>query len=272
MTKVSSRAPIDGLPQVLPVSQALSLVEGGEVDVLVNCAGRGDRRPGDRTGTDATDAIAQALATNSIPGILISTTRVLEGHSGIKVEDWSAAPASTYAEANAHNESIWLGANSPKGRLHVLRLTNFFAAPESTTSPQAQLLPWSLVREATASGTITMRSGGNVTKDFVCSDDIATAIEALCGASDAPPVCATVPGITLTLGELSALCSSAVIRAGFPEPSRSFGADELAPPPMPAGWLHEHGWSSQLTCDAMLDVIVDWVRPRVEELHESYER
>jgi nucleoside-diphosphate-sugar epimerase len=266
VTPISSRAPLTEFPDIFSVADAVSLLELGDADLLVNCAGRGDRRVSERTGVDATRAIVGALSRSGIPGVLLSTTRVLEGTLGSATEDAQPRPTSDYAKANSENERIWLQARSDGGRLSVLRLTNYFAAPIAADSPQSRLLPWSLVDEAVKNGTITMRSGSQLSKDFVSADDVASALELLAGHSHSPALCATAPGLPVTLSELADLTATAVATAGLEAPLVTFGPDGEAVSHLGAGWLSSQGWTCTLTPQVMVSVMLEWISPRIDEL------
>ena len=118
---VSSR-PVAG---VVSYTEALRLIAAGEIDLVVNAGGRGDRREVDRTGLDAAQALSEIEVPVAIPAILISTTRVLEGDPGVAKESDVGAATTEYAMANLENESAWL--SLPTFSSRVLRLTNFFA-------------------------------------------------------------------------------------------------------------------------------------------------
>lgn len=262
----SSRAPLGHFPNMVSIDSVISRLKAGTADLVVNCAGRGDRRIADRTGTDATQLIAPLLSRSGIPGVLLSTTRVLEGYSGLVKEDAEPCPTSAYGQANSENERLWLDARAEGGQLSVLRLTNFFADPMASDSPQSLLLPWSLIQEAVAQRSITMRSGPNVSKDFIAADDVVAALEILARHSDAPKLCATAPGFQVTLSQLAEMCAVAVESLSLDSPKMSFGPDGEISSQLGAGWLSSKGWSCRLTTEAMIAVMVKWTAPRVGEL------
>ncbi len=254
---VSSRAPLDESPEIASLVASVDLIRSGEIDLVVNCSGRGDRRLGERTGQEATDALAAAVAAAGIPGVLLSTTRVLEGYDVDYDEDAPPRALTPYAQANAANEDAWLG--SAGSRAHVVRITNYFAPPGQFSSPQSLLLPWSLVTEALASGEIGIRSGPSLAKGFVSAGDVARAVLVVAASSDAPAVCATVPGSSFTLQALADVVGSAVVAAGRARPSVTFGPDGPVGAACRPGWLAGRGWSGALTPDAIEQVITGWV-------------
>lgn len=259
---VSARAPLSSDPGVASLQEAHEAISAGEVDLVLNCAGRGDRRSSDRSGVDATDFLATAVAASGVPGVLLSTTRVLEGYA----EDYdpSAAPQATtpYGLANAENEARWLMPEAP--RMHVLRITNYFCAPQSLDSPQALLLPWSLVTEGLEKGTIGIRSGASLTKEFVSADDVASAVTLIASDPTAPRICATVPGAALSLRELADASVQALEATGRTGIEVSFGPDGPSGPACLPGWLGHRGWSGQLTSEAISDEITQWLLREAE--------
>jgi nucleoside-diphosphate-sugar epimerase len=250
----SSRAPLVGLPDVLSTGDALTQLEQGAFDVVVNASGRGDRRGVERTGLSAAEALGGLPYLGGVPAILLSTTRVLEGRSGPLAEDDPASPTTAYGAANAANEIEWMSIDGTS----VLRLTNFFAAPTSVDSPQSLLLPWSLVTEAAATGHIEVRSDPAVSREFVSADDVAAAIEVLAASDERPRVCWTSPGARMRLGELAETVGAGLVAAGAEAPTCTFGTDEATQPDYPAGWLAEHGWSTTLDVVQMRTVISAW--------------
>lgn len=254
---VSARAPLADRSDVVSLTEALRAISGHQADLVLNCSGRGDRRASDRSGVDTTECLGDAVAASGIPGVLLSTTRVLEGHSGDFLEDANPLATTPYATANAINEAKWLA--SAGARMHVLRITNYFCSPQAINSPQAQLLPWSLVTEALETGSIVIRSGAALTKEFVSADDVARAVTLLAADSSAPPVCATVPGAALSLGELASATLSALERVGRTSVQASFGPDGPPGPNCRPGWLATVGWRGLLTPDQISEAITSWI-------------
>lgn len=252
----SSRAADLG-PAMLDYRQAASLVGGGTIDLIVNAAGRGDRRPGSRTGHDATSALGPAAQTTGIPAVLISTTRVLEGARSSPREGDTPSPTTDYGRANAANEAAWLDVAGATGR--VLRIANYFCAPSTRVAPQAELLPWSLVTEALDSGRIVVRSGPGTVREFVSAVDVAAAVELLAG--DRPPggIAATVPATVLRLDELVQATCLAFADVGRPTPTSSFGTQEPAQPACRGTWLAERGWSATVDAPSIRACIGDWL-------------
>jgi nucleoside-diphosphate-sugar epimerase len=252
---VSSRAPIDDRPAVLTLARAAELITDGSIDLVVNCGGRGDRRAIERSGMDGVDALPAACWEAGIPGILISTTRVLEGYDHDYSEDTAPDPRTDYATANAAHEEAWLTA----GGSNVVRITNYFAAPQALDSPQSRLLPWSLVTEGLAAGRIGIRSGPSLVKEFVAARDVATAILTVADDPSAPVVCATVPGVPLTLRELADCCCTAFAETGRSRPDVAFGPDGPVGPACRPGWLATRGWMGSLTATRMEQEIAAWM-------------
>ena len=252
---LSSRAPLEGEPEAVPLQAGLDAIATHAVDAVVSAAGRGDRRPVDRTGQEVTALLASASAEAGVPSVLLSTTRVLEGWDGDVAEDAEARPRTPYAEANAANETLWL----ESGGRSVLRITNYICPPSSLGSPQALLLPWSLVTEAVGSGHIGVRSGAGLAKEFVGAEDVARAITLLLTAADAPAACATAPGRVLTMEDLAHATAEAVVRAGGSRPTVSFGPDGPSPAAVLPGWLAARGWAGALTPEALTGMIAEWL-------------
>ena len=254
---VSSRAPLAEDLSAVDLATGISLIGAGRIDGVINCAGRGDRRDSERTGRELTESLRDATTDGEIPGVLISTTRVLEGHSGSWSDDLAPHATTPYAEANALNETIWLATNG--SGLRVLRITNYFAPPAGPDSPQALLLPWSLVTEALAEGTITMRSGPSPVKEFVGASGVAQAAVELLSAPLGPRTCATAPGLPLSLRELADCCAGAVVDSGRKRPRLSFGPDSPPGPGTVPGYLASTGWSCDLTAVQMRDTMASWI-------------
>ncbi len=254
---VSSRAPLSTYPDVVSFEAALAAISGRQADLVLNCSGRGDRRGSDRSGVDATDFLAAATADAGIPGVLLSTTRVLEGYT----EDFSEAaePRATtpYATANAENEARWLASGAPA--MHVLRITNYFSAPQRLDSPQALLLPWSLVTEALDKGSIGIRSGASLIKEFVSAEDVARAVTLIASDPSAPRICATVPGAALSLQALAEACLSALRSVGRVGVEVTYGPD--GPPGVVClpGWLASAGWQGELTANLITEEVTAWL-------------
>lgn len=257
VVRVTSREGGDDESSVLGLSAAVELLQSGAVSGVLNCSGRGDRRPANRSGLDATALLAPAIGEAGVPGVLISTTRVLEGCSVDYREDEPPQPRTPYAHANAENEAEWLRMAGTAG--HVLRITNYFAIPSGTDSPQAGLLPWSLVTEALNSGHIGIRSGPSLVKEFVSALDVARAVLMVQEASSAPAVCATVPGAPFTLAALVEAVQEAFAQVGLAVPSASFGPDGPAAPVCRPGWLAGTGWRGGLDAAAIRDDVARWL-------------
>jgi hypothetical protein len=143
--------------------------------------------------------------------------------------------------------------------MHVLRITNYFCAPQSFDSPQALLLPWSLVTEAVDKGSIAIRSGASLIKEFVSADDVARAVTLINSDPSAPRICATVPGAALSLQDLAGACLSALRSVGRDGVEVTFGTD--GPPGVAClpGWLANCGWRGQLTEDLITEEISTWL-------------
>ena len=251
VVRASARAPLPDLPVVVQVS-ALDL---SGVDLVVNAGGRGDRRSQERTGIDSARLVAKACASADVMAVLLSTTRVLEGAGGDVDGDAPTQPISNYGRANAHLENLWL----EQPGTHVLRLANVLCAPQTMTSPQVELLPWSLVTEALHSGTITVRSGPSTTREFVDAADMVSALEIMTRAIPPPRIVATLPGVRLSLAQLVEIVGLALIQAGHPAPTRSFGTDGPPATAVRPGWLAQQGWITHVGADVVTRMITDWL-------------
>jgi nucleoside-diphosphate-sugar epimerase len=241
----------------LDYAQAEALLGEGTFDLVVNAAGRGDRRPGARTGQDATSALGPAVRATGVPAVLVSTTRVLEGAHSSPQEGDPPSPTTEYGRANAANEAAWLDETGPAGR--VLRMANYFCAPSTRVAPQAELLPWSLVTEALETGGIVVRSGPGTTREFVSARDVAAAVEVLAGERPASGIAATVPATVLRLEDLVQATCLAFNDVGRPTPTWSFGTHEPAQPVCRGTWLAERGWHATVDAPSIRACITGWL-------------
>ena len=232
-------------------------MHSGDIDLVVHAAGPGDHRSGRDTWESTTSLFGSAIADAGVRGILLSTTRVLEGYDADFSENSQAIARTAYAQKNARNEESWLASGGHCAG--VLRLANFFSSPVTRDSPQAALLPWSLVTEALDTGAIGIRSGASISKEFVAGADIACALEALGDSTSAPSIVATVPGLRVSMADFAGIVQRAFIRAGLPTPEVSFGPDGVASPQCSPGWLATAGWKVELSLTMIEDAIVEWI-------------
>ena len=258
--RVSSRIQSDST--VISTSDALDLVRFGSVELLIHAAGPGDHRTDRSSWESVTSSFAAALADSyargsGVRGVLLSTVRVLEGYETDFLESSPAIARTIYAQNNARNEALWLEAGGPSAV--VLRLANFFSSPSSLDSPQAALLPWSLVTEALSTGAVGIRSGANFTKEFISGLDIATAVLCIASASAVPSVVATVPGLSVSMGDFAGVVQRAFARAELPVPDVSFGPDSAVAPRCASGWLAQSGWTVGLSLSAIEDAVAMWI-------------
>ena len=253
---VSSRADVAD-STVLSLDAAVRIVASGAPDLVVHAGGRGDKRTGERDALHTSRLIGQACEEGDIRGVLISTVRVLE--DSLTSVPGSAVPEchSDYARANAANEEEWLEAAPTQG--YVVRLANYFCAPSSFDSPQTQLLPWSLVTEAVASGRINVRSAPTVVREFVSAEDAAVAICSVASASDPARISSTTPGHSLDLRQLTDLVGDAFEMTGRMRPDVTFGEDASSGPTLQSDWLAAQGWSCTVTDEKVTDVVASWL-------------
>jgi nucleoside-diphosphate-sugar epimerase len=257
--RASTRAPIDTDPTAVSIAESLALIHDHSVHLVIHAGGPGDHQS-DRTSWETTTSIlATALQTCAVPGVLLSTTRVLEGLEFEFKEDSIPAPRTVYAENNARNEQLWLERGGSTAS--VLRLANFFSMPKSLDSPQAALLPWSLVIEALSSGSMGIRSAASLTKDFVNGNDIARAALALAATAERPSIVATLPGLKISLADFAGAVQRAFVNAGRARPSATFGPEAPAGPPSSPGWLASVGWNSELSLAIIEQAVTEWVGP-----------
>ena len=259
--RVSSRVQSDST--VISTGEALELVSAGSIDLLIHAGGPGDHRTDRDSWESLTSSFAAALADSyargsGVRGVLLSTVRVLEGYESDFLESAPAIARTIYAQNNERNEALWLEAGGPSAV--VLRLANFFSAPSSLDSPQAALLPWSLVTEALATGAVGIRSGANFSKEFISGSDIATAVLCIASASTVPSVMATVPGLTVSMGDFAGVVQRAIARVELSVPEVSFGPDSAVAPRCASGWLAQSGWSAGLSLTAIENAVVEWIR------------
>ena len=260
--RVSSRMQSDST--FISTSDALDLVRVGSVELLIHAAGPGDHRTDRSSWESVTSSFAAALADSyargsGVRGVLLSTVRVLEGYETDFLESSPAIARTSYAQNNARNEALWLEAGGPSAV--VLRLANFFSSPSSLDSPQAALLPWSLVTEVLATGAVGIRSGANFSKEFISGSDIATAVLCIASASASavPSVVATVPGLSVSMGDFAGVVQRAFARAELPVPDVSFGPDSAVAPRCASGWLAQSGWTVGLSLSAIEDAVAMWI-------------
>lgn len=253
---VSSRAPILTHPAIISSSDLVATLESGGVDLLVNAAGPGDRRPEGRAAHSMHLEVLESGERCGVPSVLISTTRVLEGVDGSRDEEMSPEPRSPYAEANAKSEEAWLA----HGGSCVLRMSNYLAPPKSWDSPQAGLLPWSLVTEALATGEIIVRSAPESSREFVSSLDVARALVMLGEVEDLPRLCAAAPGVSLTMGELVSSVIDVVRELGVAAPEVTFGEECVVIPGVNPGWLSSRGWRSDVSPEMVTAMVASWLR------------
>lgn len=251
---VSARAPIAAEPDVLGLSTVSNLVSAGSVDALVHAGGPGDHRTGRDEVHQWTSQLLAACA--NIPSVLISTTRVLEGYRKAPSESADGKPSTAYGQANTDHEQLWL--THPNAR--ILRMVNFFCPPATSTSPQSNLLPWSLLLEGWQSGCITVRSSGSTVREFIDAADASHAAEALINDTPDDRVVVATPGLVATLEELGQASIRACWAVGRSEVTATFGEESSgAPWQLSPGWLTQHGWSSELTLDRMTQEMSRWL-------------
>lgn len=255
VVEVSSRAPIDGRSDVIGIEEAVSRVAVGDVGATVNASGPGDRRSDRHQGDVASDEIASVASRTRIPAILLSTTRVLEGHERPPEEDAAPLPLTSYATANARHEAQWLAHSNTR----ILRLVNFFGVPQGADSPQTELLPWSLLTEGWQTGQITVRSGKGAVKDFVGATDVAGALDILLQNEAGPSVVPTVPGVRFSMRDLAHASSDAIAATGGHAPGLCFGQDDGTVPAPTSGWLASQGWTCRLTLREMTEAMTRWL-------------
>lgn len=267
---VSSRAPLVEAPSVISLAEAEDVIASGQVDALVNASGPGDRRRPTRDVHEPADQLARIASRSGTPAVLISTARVLEGHSGMPSDNAHPAPETPYARANADLEGSWLAHRDT----HVLRMANFFCAPAGPRTPQAELLPWSLLLEGLHTGHIDVRSHAQATKDFVSAHDVARAIEYVIMSVNAPRVLATSPGARLTMFDLAEASGAALRVTGRSAPSMSFGQKRTTSDPPSVGWLNDQGWTSEISLAQMIETMAQWLiewGPEIQDCESKVE-
>ena len=242
---------------VLSVDAGIQLIESGGVGLVVHAGGRGDKRGGERNPLTITRRVGDACEAIGVRGVLISTVRVLEDARGPVLGCGPVDCHTDYARANAATEQEWLEAAPSQG--YVVRLANYFCAPSSFDSPQTQLLPWSLVTEAVASGRINVRSAPTVVREFVSAEDAAVAICSVASASDPARISSTTPGHSLDLRQLTDLVGDAFEMTGRMRPDVMFGEDGSSGPTLQSDWLTAQGWSCTLTDEEVTNVVASWL-------------
>ncbi len=260
---VSSRPAVSGA-SVLSVESAIEAVLDNEFDLVVNAGGRGDKRGGARNPRPVTRLLGEACERSRVRGALISTVRVLEDAQDTVAGSAEPQCHSEYARANEHNEAEWIRAAPTQG--HVVRLANYLCAPSHVDSPQVQLLPWSLVTEALLTGMIRVRSTSTVSREFVGPDDVARALIAVGIADEPARVASTLPGLRLTLKQLTDAVSDALEASGSLRPTVSFGGELSTGPVLVGDWLSRNGWSVSITALEVSSIITQWLSERASIL------
>lgn len=254
---VTSRKLLDRPSGVLSLPEALEVISGGGIDLVVNAGGVGDRRAGARDARSTAAELAAAAEAADVPAVLISTLRVCEGVDGPIGDDTVAQPLTPYAQANAELESAWL----THATATVLRMANYFCTPQGPDSPQSLLLPWSLLSEGWVTGHISVRSGAHAGKTFIDASDVAAALELMAAGRPYGRALATLPGLELTMEQLVA-ASLAVLTQMDRPCTFSFGSDagggRTLEWPQP-GWLTERGWVSARSLAAIHQQMHGWL-------------
>lgn len=241
---------------VVDVRLLPDMLSMGDVDAVVYASGPGDHRK-DREWQSTLRNTLAGLSAAPVPSILLSTIRVMEGATTDFVDDAPVAPSTQYGRANALCEALWL--ESAPSHRSVLRLANVFARPVHRHSPQAQLLPWSLIEEVRQTSQLHVRSGAGAVKSFVDPSDIARGL-LLMLKSGSPTITTTAPAFEVTLGELSAMVVRAFREVAQKEVHLSFGADEPEKPRCSESWLAGQGWRSGLGLDIIDHEIRGWIQ------------
>jgi len=242
---------------VLSVDAGIQLIESGGVGLVVHAGGRGDKRAGDRNPLTMTRRVGNACEAGGVLGVLVSTVRVLEDARGPVLGCAPVDCHTEYARANAANEREWLATAPTRGC--VLRMANYFCAPMEVDSPQTQLLPWSLVTEALSSGHVSVRSAPAVSREFVSALDVARALLQIAKAPEPPRICSTLPGLSMSLKQLTNCVGDAFERCGRSRPAVTFGTDESTGPTLDPDWLANCGWSSTMTDEGVVEAIEIWL-------------
>ena len=264
---VSSRAPILGSTAV-SLSKASGLLANNWPDIVIIASSRGDHRGGDNSSLNVSEVLASKIVAKGTPAVLLSTLRVLEGYSHPVPEDAIPRPTTSYSMANANMENQWLGTSGVSGS--VLRISNYFCLPAAIDSPQAQLLPWSLVTEACSTGSITVQSGSQTAREFVSAEDVARAIEIMVVSRPTSRICSTLPGRIITLSDLVLATNRAFAATQRPIPTASFGMHSKPFTSVISGWLSTHGWISALTQDELVEGMIQWMKMSWPESDHHY--
>ncbi len=254
MVPVSSRAPLAGTPSVYGLAEAKNLVSAGAIDALVHAGGPGDHRARRSDFHQWTSELLELCA--DLPSVLISTTRVLEGYRQTPPESAAGEPSTAYGRANTDHEQMWL--TYPNTR--ILRMVNYFCSPARVDSPQAQLLPWSLLVEGWRTGRISVRSAESTVREFIDAADASLAIETLLGEAPNDRIAVATPGLVASLKELGEASIQVCNEAGRHGVIASFGNESSgAPWQLSPGWLSQRGWASELTLDSMATEMSRWL-------------
>lgn len=160
----------------------------------------------------ATQTIVDAARANGVRRIVyVSTIHVYGTHltpGAVIDESVEPAPTSPYAEARAACERLLLDAKDIDAV--ILRLSNAVGAPEDPSVDRWTLVASELVLGAVLDRTMTLRSSGLQTRDFITLDDAARIVAAV-ASGDAPAgVYNLVSGRSVTIRDLAGLIGDRV--------------------------------------------------------------
>ncbi len=169
-------------------------------------------------------------------------------------------PTNVYAATKLAQEDIlrsWCAATETK--LSILRLQNVYGPGQSVTNSYTGVLTY-FARQATSGGVIDIYEDGNIVRDFVFIDDVASALHA---AINHPPETDRLvdigSGAATTIGDV-ALMMASMANAPDPQISGRFreGDVRAASCSIDAARL-ELGYAPVVSVDAGVRRLLDWV-------------
>ena len=157
--------------------------DGADADALVHCATANDVlsrdfRAGIELGVMGTRNVLELAARRGIRRMLFLSTVQVYGTelSGTVSEDSPARCETPYALNHLLGEEVCrMHARTDGLEVSLLRPANVYGAPDASSVDRSTLVPTCFVKEAAATGRIALRSSGRQVRNFVSTDEVATA-------------------------------------------------------------------------------------------------
>lgn len=253
---VATRRPQEGDSNVIYFDEAIELTELKWPDLIIISTSVGNNRNFNFFDPNLLEPLIVAANSSGIRIIHISSTRVLEGHSGNLTESSVAFPLTKYAERNSAYEDFLLKSCGPN--LTIIRVSNYFAPPTEFNSPQSLSVPWSMLKQALYSGEIRVRNSEKDYLEFVSSDDLASAIAEVVLNPPSSRICVTFPGFIVSFGQMAELLRITTNQLNSTRPTIHYSGKPRKSLDLSASWLAEIGWKTSLNREEMLSVMTEW--------------